>query len=128
MKTPNEIKKGLECCAPVNDDGVCAGDDGLCSDCPYNGTEHCGDKLKRDAFELINQLESAQPKWISVDDKLPDGFKTVIVCREIKKGTLKVEQGYRNSNGWWRLYGSGLKRVTHWIELPKPPKEECNNG
>ena len=79
------------------------------------------------APELVEEPKpAATPNWVSVDDKLPDEFIPVIVCRGIKKGTLKVEQGFRDINGWWRVYGSATKRVTHWMPLPEPPEEDRN--
>lgn len=51
MKTPEEIKKGLECCTCQDGDG--------CSDmCPYSG--RCDidpNALERDALAYIEQLE-----------------------------------------------------------------------
>lgn len=50
MKTDDEIKRGLHCCAhPMN-----------CQTCPYNpeGTSIvCRDIMERDALALINRLE-----------------------------------------------------------------------
>ena len=57
MKTPDEIKKGLECCSY----------NGRCDGCPYNvtvegayGTEElgCDDTLQPDALAYIQQLEA----------------------------------------------------------------------
>lgn len=59
-------------------------------------------------------------KWIPVTEQLPKNFERVLVCRE---GGI-VEQGYRDVNGWWKVYGTRTKRVTHWMPLPEPPKEE----
>ena len=63
-------------------------------------------------------------EWISVKERLPDQFVPVIVCR---KGG-KVEQGTRDVNGWWRVYGTRTKHVTHWMSLPPPPGEGDANG
>lgn len=49
-KTPEEIKRGLECWA--NDSG-CTG-----SSCPYVGILACEKKIGKDALEYINDLES----------------------------------------------------------------------
>lgn len=52
MKTPEEIKKGLECCIS-----------GDCDFCPYYKAKmDCGDHLKSDALAYIQQLEAAQSK------------------------------------------------------------------
>ena len=50
MKTPDEIKKGLECC----------GVRGKCHSCPYESprTADCVGQLLTDAFAYIQQLES----------------------------------------------------------------------
>lgn len=62
--------------------------------------------------------------WISVQDKLPPLGQTVIVYREYTWGEVKVEQGCRDLNGWWRVYGTRTKRITHWMPLPQPPQEK----
>ena len=46
MKTPEEIKKGLEICIA----------DKSCRDCPYHNG-NCGMQLERDALAYIQQLE-----------------------------------------------------------------------
>ena len=53
MKSPDEIKKGLECCADV---GRCL------FECPYcvgNNTLACINKMGNDALAYIRQLEQA---------------------------------------------------------------------
>lgn len=57
MKTPEEIKRGLECCTPLDGDGECTGFDAICRLCPYDGETWCADKMRRDALSYINQLE-----------------------------------------------------------------------
>lgn len=49
MKSPEEIKKGLECCGA---------DELSCDACPYDTCEHmCEGGLEDDAIAYINQLE-----------------------------------------------------------------------
>ena len=67
--------------------------------------------------------DEAAAGWISVEDKLPPLGQMVIVYREYAWGEVKVEQGCRDLNGWWRVYGTRTKRITHWMPLPQPPKE-----
>lgn len=57
--------------------------------------------------------------WIPVTEKLPERFQTVIVCRD----NGKVEQGYRDTRDWWKVYGTRTKQVTHWMPLPAAPME-----
>ena len=49
MKTPEEIKKGLEICIV----------DKNCRDCPYNNG-NCGMQLEIDALAYIQKLEAQQ--------------------------------------------------------------------
>lgn len=76
MKKPDEIKKGLECCSqslPYP-----------CPGCPYERDEQqekawrCD--LDADALAYIQQLEAAQPKWISVEERLPENEKPVLIA------------------------------------------------
>jgi len=54
MKTPDEIKKGLECC--TLQDGNMYTD---CSHCPYYLTSsHCDLEMHKDALSYIQQLEA----------------------------------------------------------------------
>lgn len=50
MKTPEEIKYGLECCA----NGKCAWVSG---ECPYFSNTMCANDMKQDARAYINELE-----------------------------------------------------------------------
>ena len=52
MKTPDEIKKGLECCQHDPYSGLCQCDNG----CPYRLTDRC-DSLRKDALAYIKRLE-----------------------------------------------------------------------
>lgn len=67
--------------------------------------------------------DEASNSWISVQDKLPPLGQPVIVYREYAWGEAKVEQGCRDLGGWWRVYGTRTKRITHWMPLSQPPKE-----
>ena len=65
MKTPEEIKKGLECCAEY----------GNCSQgCPYNPIKDCGHDLYSDALTLIKQLEE---KAALYDEVVADALQFV---------------------------------------------------
>ena len=66
-------------------------------------------------------------EWISVKDRLPEGYEAVIVCRKGRGGCI-VEQGCLDVNGWWRVYGTRTKSVTHWMPLPDPPGEDAHGA
>lgn len=62
--------------------------------------------------------------WIGVKERLPKPFVTVLACR---KGG-KVEAGMLDINGWWKIYGTRTKNVTHRMPLPEPPEKRSADG
>ena len=136
MKTPDEIKKGLEACGSDE----CHGQH---TDCPYEGDLFCLIHVCRDArvyihrlenhigelTEKVEQLEAEQPKWISVYERLPDNhgnFITQIHCDN--GGWIEVNTFDHTEKEWWHDAGNrtveATEFVTHWMPLPAPPKEE----
>lgn len=121
MKTPEEIKRGLECCAYERVSN--------CPDCPYLEPECEGEVLEGDALSYIQQLEcqfgelaKLVPKWISVEEKLPKEAEDVLVfCRNDTITWVVI--AHHVGRQWWRV-GVPIECVTHWMPLPEPPKEE----
>ena len=77
----------------------------------------------------IEQLErerdaavETQPKWISVEERLPEEFEDVLVFSRNGSRTW-TEVAHLTRNQWWRV-GIPMINVTHWMPLPEPPKEE----
>ena len=71
-------------------------------------------------------FEAAQPKWISVKDRLPEpGMGKLLVFVQHEHGNIVDMARYLGSVGWdlvsWKLWDNC---VTHWMPLPEPPKEE----
>lgn len=63
-------------------------------------------------------------EWISTKDRLPEKYVPVILARPYEVGKpLKVEQGMLTNGGWWKVYGTNVKRVSYWMPLPEPPEE-----
>lgn len=121
MKSPDEIKKGLV---------ICSCDEGRdkCVRCPYfDGT--CRNDLnaiEKDALALIQQLEAQAPRWISVEERLPEDEKDVAVIVKLQKGNWMYLTAFRLPyGGWWINKGAGLDyaEITHWMPLPEPPEE-----
>ena len=66
-------------------------------------------------------------EWISVKDKLPDYFTSVLVwC----PGNKCIYAAYRNTRQEWYTFDDTIaghvvvNMVTHWMPLPEPPKGE----
>ena len=101
MKTPDEIKKGLECCA----------DYGNCSEgCPYNPIRDCGNALYEDALAYIQQLEeerdAIEDDFARVGTEVKDPFVCDFCMHQFPGYGCEV------CNFQWKGY------------LPEPPKEE----
>ena len=112
MKTPDEIKKGLACCAKSSLEA--------CEHCPYR--KDCDNfnagNLYRDALAYINQLEARVTKWISIYDMEPadNTFAAVLVRNSENWGfsTFKIAAWV---DGKW--IGICFPwEVTHWMPLP----------
>ena len=142
MKTSEEIKKGLECC--FNQENK----DFVCDECPYDSAgSTCGD-LFGDALALIQQLEAQVPRWISVEERLPEGEDPVLILvKETEHYGLHKEKSkvyycqylaYWDDEEWYTTWCNGCRKitdtanepnaddyeVTHWMPLPEGPKED----
>mgnify|MGYP003289466384 CR=1 FL=1 len=78
-------------------------------------------KLAIEALKKDNGVTVSE--WISVDDRLPDSGKCVLVYS--KDGGV-AEGVYNTSFGMWTQFRwnvTRLQSVTHWMPLPDAPKE-----
>ena len=125
MKTPEEIKKGLDECTRL----------GGCAACPYfvdHTMARCTPKLAADALTYIRELEAKVPRWIDARRALPDSFSgevLVIVNGKYKScefidAVLLGE--FVQSEGW--IIGGYEEwedpQVKWWMPLPELPREE----
>ena len=70
------------------------------------------------ARDLSNKLYTAgyrKQEWISVEDRLPDKYKSVLISCEDE-----VRIDYIDAYGFW--HDNYPYRVTHWMPLPEAPK------
>lgn len=76
----------------------------------------------RDALEAL----AATPKWISVSERLPQAFCSVLVYIPEEAPMPTVHEGYMADNGRWisTVYVREFEKVTHWMHLPEPPEED----
>lgn len=120
VRTPEEIKKGLEQCAIID----------TCEACMYcNYKSDCINHLMIDALAYIQQLEAQQPRWISVKEREPE-HDGLYYCHTTIWGDIMC----RYANGRWvddkAKFTNFPRRPTHWLEIldiPQPPKEENEN-
>ena len=78
--------------------------------------------LRRENAELRARVQ----EWISVDDRLPEPYVSVLVNMPGEKPFRTVREGFISNDGIWQ---SAMVRrepgeVTHWKPLPHPPKGE----
>ena len=77
---------------------------------------------------LKNQDANVGDKWIPVTERLPEGFTSCIVYRKGIYGGHFSMLRYSQELGW-HFYDSEwgdvtVDDVTHWMQLPEPPKGE----
>lgn len=150
MKLPDKIKNGLEIavngCLTCD---CCITDCPYDLEChPMNEDTNVDmpKKMAADAIAYIQQLEnhigeltekvvkleSAQPRWISVIDELPVPDTKVLgsaIDNDGESIVVITEYTHRlyglGLTGWvepWQCFSCNYK-ITHWMPLPKPPKE-----
>lgn len=113
-------------CIPIVEKGISGvtGDETCIMD--YINNAPTVDMLEVDA-KRIAKLEAQVPKWISVNDRLPEpGITKLIVTVRNEHGNIVDMARYLGpQEGWdlvsWKLWD---KNVTHWMPLPEPPKDE----
>ena len=89
-----------------------------CDKCMFN-RETCYEH--KEAEELYNAGYRKQSGWISVEERLPQECTQVIVCDE--DWTVGEAFYYKEGRFEW-IDSEELVFVTHWMQLPEPPKGE----
>jgi hypothetical protein len=85
--------------------------------------------LRRPALFVITQsgpselqytlLESMQPAWIPVDERLPEDDRDVFVVDE--QGERWLGYYEHGDEGRWFFCSGDQAVITHWMEMPPPP-------
>lgn len=85
---------------------------------------HTEDLCHDVAETLVTACYRKQSAWISVEERLPDADKNVLVITA--HGSFKVARCNIYKNGteviWATNDGLGERAITHWMPLPEPPK------
>lgn len=79
----------------------------------------------RDACRMavIALREQGERRWIPVAERLPEKDETVIICTDknfIYAGELIGDTWFLDNDSW-------TATVTHWMPMPKPPREVLEN-
>lgn len=74
---------------------------------------------KVDAVEVVRDM------WIPVTERLPKEFVSVLVCIPSENPLPMVKEAYL-ANGCWatKMAIFPFEDITHWMEMPEPPKGE----
>lgn len=78
----------------------------------------------------IEKLRGQVPRWIPVEERLPENFRKVLCCEYFRHGDfngmfVNYALGYQNNGRWGGEVANGTNaRALAWMPLPEPPKEE----
>lgn len=77
------------------------------------------------AEELISNGVTVQ-EWVSVEDRLPEPFVSVLVHMPGEEPCPTVREGFISNDGIWQsaMFRREPGEVTHWQPMPQPPKGE----
>lgn len=136
MESNEKIKKALQCRSNL---WYC-----VLHDCTYyrDKISMCSQDVARDALdyiqhlenrigeltEKVKNLEAMQPKWVSVEDHLPNDGQVVLAWY----GGVEVDRLYFSNEApgiFLEMNGEvKVHNVTHWMHLPELPKEHHEGG
>ena len=87
--------------------------------CPDVAAGDCSLKLCADALAYIEHLEAQRPKWISVEERLPEESGKYIVCTR-KKAVYCTAFRFFHGKGYFAT--DKTTHITHWMPMPEPPE------
>lgn len=144
MDLLEKAKKGLKCCSAAKADSVC-----FESECPYKNHDErsencCIDEMLDNGLEVIEELEKTVEDqaeriaimeaemlgWIDISEQQPtEDDRDILV---ISEGEVCFCTHYFSNNKHEYetpdIFESfPITHITHWMRLPKPPKEGGGN-
>lgn len=91
-RTPEEIKRGLECCIAHTS----------CNMCPYLGTNNCMSVNTVDAISYINQLERERDAAVAEFTEFANSVAICVFCKDFKFDE-PCDKGINGEDCWqWR--------------------------
>lgn len=108
--------------------------EGECTFLLANGALKIIDKLQKtieEQEERIAIMMEGKDEWTSIKKEKPKESGTyLVVLKQTVNGC--VEETIVTQRDWMKAFGmfAGLadEEITHWMPLPKPPKEDADNG
>ena len=105
-----------------------------CARCPAVGDQNCVSVMQKYAADLIERLTAENaalrekvPRWISVEDRLPEVWKNeendVLVNYMIYAPEFGADIGNYHAEAKRWLCMAIPCTVTHWMPLPEAPEE-----
>ena len=82
------------------------------------------DLMIQDLRRENKELKARVPKWISIDEKLPQNFISVLGYMTDAGEFPPVRECYTVGNAFFFPALGDIHPVSHWCELPQPPKGE----
>ena len=90
-----------------------------------------GDSYRAEDYIRAIPAADVRPKWIPVTDKLPKKERANYLCFtnmgvvcECRWTNNQFGFGESENWGWSVIDTPQYQKVTHWMPLPEPPKEE----
>ena len=82
------------------------------------------DLMIQDLRRENKELKARVQEWISVDEKLPQNFISVLGYMTDAGEFPPVRECYTVGNAFFFPALGDIHPVSHWCELPQPPKGE----
>ena len=82
-----------------------------------------GDCMTARVHDYVIDLEQRVPRWISVEERLPDHEHEVLVYTDRYGGRTEFAYYVRHLEAWYQNCCLLIPNVTHWMPLPEPPEE-----
>lgn len=85
----------------------------------WNVRYNLANEKQKAALDMAFSALREQPRWISVDERLPEDWVWVQVYRSANQ-TMDTDFCTPSKKGGWCHYND----ITHWMPLPDPPEVE----
>ena len=82
------------------------------------------DLIIQDLRRENKELKARVQEWISVDEKLPQNFISILGYMTDAGEFPPVRECYTVGNAFFFPALGDIHPVSHWCELPQPPKGE----